>query len=254
MLYQTEGIVLSQNDLAEYDRVVTVLTRGEGLVNAVVRGARKPLSKLSAVTQPYSRANFQMFRGRSLDRVTQVSLITSYPGIMVDYAKMVYAGYFAELLSSILPFRENNEAVFDLACDLYKALEDRDDPWPVAMWGISGILARTGFAPSFGSCAVCGGEPSSPLYYSAESGGVVCAKCRGSSNYPEEMTEISLGAARTLDLLSAAGASAPGVNARGSVRLEAMRALFAYVAHTVGKRLNSATLVERIEVEPRHKE
>ena len=248
MLYQTEGIVLSQMDLAEYDRIVTALTRDEGLVKAVVKGARKPLSKLSAVTQPYSRATMQMFRGRSLDRVTQVALITSYPGIMLDYKKMVYTGFLAELLSSILPLRESNEAVFDFVCDALKAMEDREDPWPVAVWAAIGILARTGFAPSFGSCAVCGTAPASPLFFSAEAGGILCAKCRGLSRYPDELHEISPGAARTLDLLSADDSSAPGVNARGSVRLDATRALLSYVAETLGKRLNSASLVERIEV------
>lgn len=254
MLYQTEGIVLSQMDLSEYDRIVTVLTRDEGLVKAVVKGARKPLSKLSAVTQPYSRATMQMYRGRSLDRVTQVALITSYPGIMLDYKKMVYSGFLAEILSSILPLRESNEAVFDFVRDVFRVVEEREDPWPVAIWAALGILARTGFAPSFGSCAACGEAPEPPIFFSAEAGGILCVKCRGLSRYPDELSEISAGAARTLDLLSAGEETAPGVNARGAVRVDATRALLSYVAQTLGRRLNSASLVERIEVEPRHKE
>lgn len=256
VLYQTEGIVLSQTDLAEHDRVISVFTRDEGMVRAVVKGARKPLSKLSAVTQPYSRATFQLYRGRSLDRVTQVALLTSHPGIMLDYKKMVYAGFLAELVSQILPERESNEAVFDFYGNVLHQLEGRDDPWPVAAGGALGVLARAGFAPSFGACAVCGAAPAAPVYFSAESGGLVCSKCRGLSNFPEFLREISLGAARTLDLLSkpVGDGSGPGVNARGSVREEATGALLEFIVETLGRGLRSASLVERIEVEPRHKE
>ena len=78
MLYQTEGVVLSAMDLGEHDRLISILTEKEGLVRAVVRGARKPKSKLSALTQPFTRAQFQLFRGKSMDRVTQVSLMDSH--------------------------------------------------------------------------------------------------------------------------------------------------------------------------------
>ena len=80
MLYQTEGIVLSSADLGEHDRLVTLLTLQKGLVRAVVRGARKPNSKLSAVTQPFTRADFQPYGRSSLDRVIQVSILDSHPG------------------------------------------------------------------------------------------------------------------------------------------------------------------------------
>jgi DNA repair protein RecO (recombination protein O) len=258
LLYQTEGIVLALNELAEHDRVVTILTRDEGVVKAVVKGARKPLSKLSAVTQPYSASVFQLFRGRSLDRVTQVALKTSHPGIMLDYDKMVYTGLLAELVFVILPEREIAEDVFVFFGSVLREMELRDDPWPVAVWGTLGILARTGFAPSFGACVVCGEAPapSSNLYFSAEAGGVICAKCRGLSPFPDLVREISPGAARTLDMLSASAASSggPAVNARGRVRDESMRVLLDYVMETLGRRLNSASLVERIEVEAHHKE
>ncbi len=253
MLYETEGLFLSQMDLGEYDRIATILTRDEGLVKAVVKGARKPLSKLSAITQPYGRATVQMYRGRTLDRVTQAALLTSYPGIVLDYRRMVYAGFLAELISMLLPIRESNEAVYDFTCLVFKTLESREDPWPIAMWGAMGILARAGFAPSFGACAVCGCDPSTPLFFSAEAGGIVCEKCRGSSSYPDELHEISAGAARTLDLLSSSD-TAPAVNARGNVRWSATAVLLDYIAETLGKRLNSASLVENIEAEPRLRE
>lgn len=248
MLYQTEGIFLAQFDLGEHDRVATVLTRDEGLVKAVVKGARKPQSKLSAVTQPYSKATIEVFRGRTFDRITQVGASRSYAGIMLDYDKMVYAGFLTELITSLLPLREPNPAAFEFTDAVLTALEERKDPWPVAIWGAIGILARTGFAPTFGACALCGSQPTAPLFFSPTAGGVICSKCKGRSALGDEMTEVSLGAARTLSLISESDGFGPSVTARGVVRREATAALTSYISSILGKRLNSVSLVERIEV------
>lgn len=234
-----------------------MLTRDEGLVQAVVKGARKPVSKLSAVTQPYTRAVFQLFRGRSLDRVTQVALETSHPAIMLDYGKMVYAGFLSELVSQAIPERERNDAMFDFFDRVLTSLEQKEDPWPVAVWGALGILTRAGFGPTFGKCAICGAEVEGPPYFSADDGGVVCPKCRSLTRTPDTLQEISGGTARTMEILadsSGEDASCPSVNARGKVREEAGAILLQYVESILGRRPKSASLVESIEVEQHPKE
>ena len=69
MLYQSEAVVLDQDDLGENDKLATIFTRQEGLVRAVVKGARRPRSKLRGLTQPLTHGVFQIYRGRNLDRV-----------------------------------------------------------------------------------------------------------------------------------------------------------------------------------------
>jgi DNA repair protein RecO (recombination protein O) len=243
--------------MGEHDRVILLLTREEGLVHAVVKGARKPMSKLSAVTQPYTRALFQLYRGRNMDRVTQVALRTSHPGIMLDYKKLVYAGFLSELVSQIVPERERNDAIFDFLGRVLSALEEKEDLWPVAQWGALGILARAGFGPSFGRCAVCGAEMQGPPYFSAEDGGVVCPKCKDLCRDPGSVREISPGTARTLEILAASTGqdpTCPSVNARGKVREEAGEVLLKCVEAVLGRRPRSASLLERIEVEQYLKE
>lgn len=256
MLYQTEGIVLSVNDLGEHDRAARIFTKEEGLVQAVVKGARKPKSRLAAVTQPFSRATLQLFRGRSLDRVTQVDLMTSHPGIMLDYRKMVYASYLSEVVSQIVPEREPNPSMYDFFAAALAELERRDDPWPVAAWGELGIVGRAGFAPSFGRCAVCGAVPEAGVFFLPDAGGVICDQCRASGAF-EGAVAVSPGTARTLDILSGSSGpegSCPRIAAVGRVKEEARSVLSAYTAHVLGKRPKSSSLVESIEVEPRARE
>ncbi|MGI6164078.1 MAG: DNA repair protein RecO [Bacillota bacterium] len=198
MLYQSEGIVLDQNDLGENDKLAIIFTRQEGLVRAVVKGAGRPQSKLRGLTQPFTHSIFQFFRGRTFDRVTQASVQHAYPGIMEDYDKMVYARYIAELLISVLPERAKDQNQFDFLLVVLSCLERKDDPWVVVRWAELGILSMAGFAPSFSYCTSCGKvHPEPPVYFSLRDGGAICSDCIGeavSQSVPQTVSQsLSLG-------------------------------------------------------------
>ncbi len=248
MLYQTEGVVLSSVDLGEHDRIATILTREEGLVRAVVRGARKPNSKLAAVTQPFCRADFQIYGRQSLDRVTQVSLLHSYPGIVGDYARVVYGSYLAEIVAGLVPEHERNPGVYRLFVAILDSLEEPGELWTVARWAELRLLMSAGFLPSLDSCSACGGELAGTVHFSVHGGGVWCGKCRAEAAHPDELIQVSSGAVRTLSLI-AASPGRPNVIARGKVRDEASLVMREYVAHVLGKRPKSLSLVERLEKE-----
>ncbi|HHY11771.1 MAG TPA: DNA repair protein RecO [Firmicutes bacterium] len=262
MFYQSEGVVLDQGDLGENDKIATIFTRQEGLVRAVVKGAQRPKSKLRGLTQPFTYAVFQIFRGRSLDRVTQVSIKTGFPNIMDNYEKMIYARYLVELLTCVLPEREENNAQFDLLLAVLDCLEQKEGPWVVARWAELGILSLAGFAPSFSACVSCGRETlESPVYFSLRNGGAFCGQCSRSGISPKEsqvraygeFIRVSPGALRTLEMLLPGTAPAsgqvtcPNITARGQVREEINEVSRKYVAFVLEKRLKSAGLVESIE-------
>ncbi len=259
MLYETEGIVLSQTALGEYDKIIAVLSRREGIVRAVVKGVRKPASRLSPVTQPFCEANFQFYKGKSLDRVTQVSLKTSHPNIIADYHKTIYASYLAELTLELLPDREPQEEQYDLWVRALTCLEERDDPWIVTKWGESGLLLRAGLAPSLDHCTICGiflgegGKPSGSragLGFSPSFGGVICPSCSGQAGPDFHCLEVAPGTLRTLEILLAGALEhpprCPNITARGQVKDEIEIVLREYVQYTLGKRLKSLSLVESI--------
>lgn len=249
MLYQTEGIVLSSSDLGEHDRVINLLTEQKGLVRAVVRGARKPRSRLAAVTQPFTRADFQLYgKGSALDRVIQVSLIDSHPQIVSDYAKVVYASYLAEIASELVPEHEKNAAVYHLFTDILVALGHAKELWTVCRWGELRLLGSAGFMPLLESCARCGRDPGGAVYFSAPAGGVLCDNCRVAETDLASAMKVMPGSVKTLSVI-AASSTRPNVVARGQVREEAAKIMREYVAFTLGKRPKSLALVEKLEGE-----
>ncbi|HHW17785.1 MAG TPA: DNA repair protein RecO [Firmicutes bacterium] len=283
MLYQAEGIILSQTDLGEYDKTVTIFTREEGMVKAVVKGARRAKAKLGALTQPFTHGLFQLWRGRSMDRVIQVAVKASHGGLMEDYARMVYAGYLAELLMELIPQREKNETQFLFFRSVLDCLERKEDPWPVVRWAELGILSEAGFGPSFSHCVICGKMPHGPSFtFSMKHGGIVCENCHSrvwskgqagggheettvlkvngaSAGYESPDSEffiISPGSRKTLEILldEARNSIIPGdalpcprITAKGKVRSEVGRLVKRYVSFVLEKRLKSMDLVESIE-------
>jgi DNA repair protein RecO (recombination protein O) len=248
VLYQTEGIVLSSADLGEHDRLVTLLTLQKGLVRAVVRGARKPNSKLSAVTQPFTRADFQLYGRSSLDRVIQVSILDSHPGIVQDYAKVVYACYLAEIVSGLIPEHEKNPGVYRLFAAILAGLEESRELWTVARWAELRLLRSAGFMPLLDGCLRCGEVAAGTVYFSVQAGGVLCGRCHGEEAHSGLLIPVSSGSIKTLSLI-AVSQDRPNVVARGQVRDEAAKIMREYVAHVLGQRPKSLSLVERLEEE-----
>ena len=62
---RTKGIVLVENNLGDYDKIVTMLTPGMGKISCVAKGARRPKSLLMAGTQFLCFADYMMYKGNN---------------------------------------------------------------------------------------------------------------------------------------------------------------------------------------------
>ena len=64
-LIQVTGIILKQTPIGEYDRRICLLTKERGKISAFVRGSRKPGSRLSSATNPFSFGVFKLHVGKN---------------------------------------------------------------------------------------------------------------------------------------------------------------------------------------------
>ena len=61
---RTEGVVLSQKNFAEADRLLTIYTRDFGKLHALAKGARRPISKKAGHTQLGNWCKILIVRGK----------------------------------------------------------------------------------------------------------------------------------------------------------------------------------------------
>ena len=87
-LYRAEAVVIRTHKLGEADRIITLLTRSQGLVRAVAKGVRRTSSRWGSRLEPFTHVDLQLAEGRNLDVVTQAETIEPFSaGLGADYER-----------------------------------------------------------------------------------------------------------------------------------------------------------------------
>lgn len=101
------GMILKQTPVGEYDKHITLLTRERGKITAFARGARRPVSKLAAATNPFVFGRFKVYQGKTSYTISDVEVVNYFEELRMDYIGACYGMYFAEVCDYYT--RENNE-------------------------------------------------------------------------------------------------------------------------------------------------
>lgn len=181
--YTDEAVVLRTHDLAEADRIVTLLTRRHGKVRAVAKGVRRTSSKFGARLEPFSHVDLQLVEGRSLHIVSQAMTRQPFGESLVhDYPAWTTGQVMLETADKLVV--EDHEPALQqylLLVGALRALAEgtSDGPTPPRVLLDSYLvrsLAVAGYAPTLSHCARCGVETAD--FFNPASGGVVCSRCR----------------------------------------------------------------------------
>lgn len=239
--YRDEAIVLRTHKLGEADRIITLLTSDHGLVRAVAKGVRRTSSKFGSRVEPFGVVDVQLAKGRTLDTITQVEVITAHgDALAADFGLYARASVMAETAEKLT--RDSDEGARSqyllLVGALFALSHVRHDPSLVLTSYILRALAIAGWAPSCFDCAVCGAQgPHSS--FSIHEGGAVCENCRpagASAPAPETMALMG-------DLLSGDWVRADASEA--FARNEAHSLVSSYAQWHVERRIHSLRVLER---------
>ncbi|MBO4395720.1 MAG: DNA repair protein RecO [Eubacterium sp.] len=113
------GMVLSASTVGEYDKRVVLLTKEAGRISAFARGARRPKSVLSAVTEPFCFGEFYLYLGRDSATIEEVKATNFFPKLRNDLDRLTMGLYFCEVADYFT--REGMGAVEELEL-LYRSL------------------------------------------------------------------------------------------------------------------------------------
>ncbi|MBF2090475.1 MAG: DNA repair protein RecO [Synechococcales cyanobacterium K44_A2020_017] len=115
--YKAIGINLKGIPLGESDRLLTLLTREQGLMRVVAPGARKHHSKLGGRSELFVVNDLLIATGRSLDKIVQAETIESFPGLSRDLRKLTAGQYLAELALGQAMGDQPQDELFDLVVE-----------------------------------------------------------------------------------------------------------------------------------------
>ena len=176
---RVHAVVLRHADWGEADRLVTLYTREQGKLRAVVKGARKITSRKAGHLEPFTQVKLQLSRGRDLFIITQADTLDAYLPLRENLILTGNASYVVELLDRFVYEEEGaNPTLFRLLADTLQRLADGGNTWLAVRYYEMRLLDYLGFRPQLFECANCGREiKAEGQFFSFMLGGVICPRC-----------------------------------------------------------------------------
>ncbi|WP_413308704.1 DNA repair protein RecO [Bacillus sp. 1P10SD] len=176
MLQKCEGIVIRTTDYGETNKIITLFTREWGKVGVMARGAKKPNSRLSSVTQLFTHGYFLVQRGSGLGSLQQGEIATSLRSIGEDIFLTAYASYIVELTDKCTEEKKPNPFHFELLLQTLNYMNEGYEPDILMNIYEMKMLNVMGLYPVLNQCSVCG-STDGHFSFSIREGGFICHRC-----------------------------------------------------------------------------
>lgn len=177
-LARDEGVVLAARDFAETDRIITLLTPGNGRLPILAKGARRITSTSGATLDLLNRVEVIYYKRQGLRLLREASLLEHFPSLREDLERLEAGLAAATLSSRLVPEAQENPGPYAVLTGFLRDLAQGLPPGPGWLAYVLKMLRALGHAPHLAGCVKCGAEES--LTWSPERGGLLCRRCGGS--------------------------------------------------------------------------
>ncbi len=175
----TQGIVLRSVNYRETSRILTLFSRDLGRLTVSAKGCLRPKSPDRAATEMLVAGEYTLSERGGRCTLTAGQLTNAFYPLRMDLDRLAHATYYAQFCESVLNDEEPQPELYDLLDVCLRALCRADVVGDVvrAFFEVR-AMDVLGFRPELTACASCGAAVATPQWFSAESGGVICADCR----------------------------------------------------------------------------
>ena len=174
---KTKGIVLVENNLGDYDKMLTILTPGMGKISCGAKGARRPKSLLMAGTQFLCFADYLIYKGNDTYSINSCETIEFFYNIRTDLDKYKYAVHITKIIIDVTNENENSYRTLQLFLNtLYTISEtDKNLDFVLSVFKLR-LLCILGFTPNIVQCTSCK-EKENLYYFSLRDDCFKCEAC-----------------------------------------------------------------------------
>ena len=178
MQIDTDGLIVKEQNIGESGRLVTVLTREEGILRAFVRGAKRMKSRSASSTQLLCYSRLSIYKGRDTYVIDEAQPEEVFFPLRQDMEKLSLAQYFCELAIALAP--ENAEAgdFLRLILNGLHFLSNGKRPALLIKAAVEmRMLSLAGYMPNLICCQECGGYEADEMYFLPGQGILYCGNC-----------------------------------------------------------------------------
>ena len=187
---KTKGIVIAENNMGDFDKMVTILTPN-GKIGCSAKGSRRPKSQLMAGTQFLCFGEYMLFKGTNTYTLNSCETIEIFYKIRTDLDKLEYASHITKIIQDVTDENQNTYKILQLYLNtLYVISEtDMDLSFVLSIFKLR-LMCLLGFTPRIQKCSQCSKEENL-LYFSLKDNGFKCNLCAKQDTGAIEISETT---------------------------------------------------------------
>lgn len=188
------GIIISENNLGDYDKMLTMLTPGLGKISCVAKGARRQRSALLAGTQFLCFGEYLMYKGANTYNINSCQPVEVFYNIRTDLDKLNYAVHITKIIKDVTDENQNCYKILQLYLNtLYTLSETDKNPELITSIFKLKLLCFLGFTPRISECTNCK-QKEKLKYFSLKDNGFKCEPCSRQDKSCITMSESTINA------------------------------------------------------------
>lgn len=178
MFLTTKALVLRETKYKDADKILTVLTAGEGKLTVKARGALRKSCKYGAAAQALCYSEMVLFGNGGKWSINEAETIEQFLPLRQDIAALALGMYFAEMLEAVSDEDSPNPDLLQLGLNsLYALSRGMYDPRLIKAVFELRLMCLSGFEPDLYGCTACGEETPEDALFSLKGGVIHCRSC-----------------------------------------------------------------------------
>jgi DNA repair protein RecO len=178
MQLKTWGLVIKEQTIGESDRLVTVLTRDEGVLRAFAKRAKNMKDSKSSATQLLCYSRFNIYKGRDKYIINDAFPIEVFFDLRKAITKLALAQYFCQLAAELAPEGvEASEFLRIVLNTLHFLCKDKRPELVLKSIFEMRILTCAGYMPNLIYCEDCGAYEAEKMHFTVGEGKIFCDDC-----------------------------------------------------------------------------
>jgi len=199
---KTSGIIISENNFGDYDKMLTMLTPGYGKISCMAKGARRPKSALLAGTQFLCFGEYLLYKGANTYNINSCETIEVFYKLRTDLDKLEYAVKITQIIKDVVQENQNSYKILQLFLNTLYVISETDKNLELiySTFKIK-LLCYLGFLPEIEKCTSCKkkenlDENINMSYFSLKENGFKCDICSKLDKSCIQMSESTKNAIR----------------------------------------------------------
>lgn len=176
---KVKGIVIKSTDYKDSDKIITIFSAENGLINARVRGVKKNKAKLAFAVQPFAFIEFMLVKSGNFYTCINATSIDQFYDLTLDFDNYIFMLACMEVcLKTIKENDREPELFLFLLNSLKYVCYDGYNSMYVFIKFMLEAFKHLGYMLETNFCSICGGKLSEKYFaFSYEFNGLICENC-----------------------------------------------------------------------------